>query len=198
MKSIKRIFLDLDDVLNRFTMPALAHVGCPVSRYTYDKYPIECGYDIIKAANTFSESEINRFFNREEFWSLFDEKFWAKLPVSSEMLHFVDWAQIAVGTENVYILTSATGAKGCLEGKRKWVLKHLGCDWLKRMITCTDKFVCANDLSLLIDDSWDNINKFINKGGHGILVPRPWNPCHSENTLTSVLSELVRITGVTL
>lgn len=195
---IKRIFLDLDDVLNKFTMSALHHVGCPVSQYTFDEFPVECGYDIIKAANSFFRSEQDHFFGRDEFWSLFGEKFWANLPVASEMLCFIDWSVTAVGIKNVYILTSATGAEGCLEGKRKWIIKHLGHDWVQRLITCKDKFVCAHSYSLLIDDSWDNVAKFVDEGGRAIIVPRPWNFRHGENALSHVRIRLAKAIGVTL
>ncbi len=198
MKTVKRIFMDLDDVLNRFTMPALVHVGCPVSKYNYDKYPIECGYNIIEAANSFLWCGGEHFYNRDEFWSLFGEKFWANLPVSSEMIHFMGWAETAVGTGNVYILTSATGAEGCLEGKRKWIIEHLGFPWVGRLITCADKFVCANDSSLLIDDSYDNVDMFIKHGGRGILVPRPWNILHGKNALSHVRCVFAEMIGVTL
>ncbi len=201
MKMFDRVFLDMDDVLNRFTMPALAHVGCPVSRYNFDKFPVECGYDIIRAANSFSGSEgdqfydqeRDQFFNRHEFWTLFGEDFWVNLPVSSEMIHFIDWTVTAVGLKNVYILTSATGAAGCLEGKRKWVMKNLGSNWLGRLITCKDKFVCANKHSILIDDSQANVDKFRDHGGHAIMVPRPWNPLRGNNAEKHVRCELLRM-----
>ncbi len=193
MSKIKRIFLDLDDVLNRFTMPALHHVGCPVNKYTFQKFPVECGFDIIAAANSFSVKASGRFFCRDEFWSLFDENFWANLPTSSEMIQFIDWAQIAVGLKDVYILTAATGEEGCLEGKRKWIIKKMGSIWAKKMIICTDKFVCANEYSILIDDSQKNIDRFRQAGGYAIIVPRPWNKLHKENSLIHVKSELSKI-----
>ena len=184
---INRIFLDLDDVLNRFTMPALHHIGCPVSKYNFDKHPNECGFDIIAAANSFFDVDI--FHDRDEFWSLFKEDFWATLPVSSEMIHILDWSEQLVGIKNVYILTSATGAEGCLEGKRKWVNTHLASSYGRRLITCTDKFVCANKHSILFDDSDNNIDLFKKEGGHVVVVPRPWNSMHDsikEGTLKTM------------
>ena len=191
MKKFDRVFLDLDDVLNRFTMPVLAHIGCPVSRNDFRKFPVECGYDIIKAVNTFFFSSVH-FYDKHEFWTLFGEKFWANLPVSDEKDEFVRLATEAVGIENVYILTSATGAVGCLEGKRKWVKKHLGSSWLRKLIICTDKFVCAHD-SLLIDDSHQNVMLFRGAGGHAITVPRPWNPLWGRDALSHVKRSLRRI-----
>ena len=173
-------------------MAALEHVGCPVSRNTFEKFPVECGYDIIAAANSFFKKDSNCFFeDKHEFWSLFGEEFWSGLPVSDEMVAFMDWSLAAVGLKNVYILTSATGAEGCLEGKRKWVLKYLGRRWLQRLITCKDKFVCAHN-SLLIDDSEENVKRFIEEGGSAILVPRPWNSLNGADALAHVKLELAK------
>ncbi len=190
-KLVKRIFLDLDDVLNKFTMPALYHVGCPVDSDSFVDYPVECGYDIVGAANIFSK-KIDRFFDRDEFWSLFGESFWENLPLSDEAVNFVHLAMDAVGYNNVYVLTAATGTAGCLEGKRKWVMKYLGSSWLRKLITCTDKFVCAHD-SLLIDDSQDNVCAFTKAGGLAITVPRPWNPLWGYDALLHVKRSLKRI-----
>ena len=48
---IKEIFIDLDDVLNTFTMYALSEMGCAVSPTSYDEYDSDWGYDIVKACN---------------------------------------------------------------------------------------------------------------------------------------------------
>ncbi len=184
-KIVRRIFLDLDDVLNKFTMPALAHIRCPVNPDSFYDFPVKCGFDIIKAANTFFQEDPKHFFFRDEFWSLFGESFWANLPVSNEADDFVNLAIAAVGSKNVYVLTAATGIAGCLEGKRKWVMKNLGSSWLPKLITCTDKFVCAHD-SLLIDDSQANVEAFATAGGSAITVPRPWNPFWGKNALLHV------------
>lgn len=190
-KLIKRIFLDLDDVLNKFTMPALAHVGCPVDKDSHGNFPTKCGFNIVEAANSFFKSESEHFFDKNEFWSLFGEEFWASLPVSSELSNFIYWSRSAVERRNVYILTSATGVEGCLEGKRRWIIRNLGSKWIRKLITCKDKFVCAAD-SLLIDDSQKNVDEFIEAGGSAITVPRPWNPLWGKVASTHVKSEIAK------
>ncbi len=193
MNKVKRIFLDLDDVLNKFTMAALHHVGCPVSRDDFKRFPVECGYNIIGAANTFFGKDSCKFYDRYEFWTLFGEEFWASLPVSDEKDAFMKLAIDAVGYKNTYILTSATGVEGCLEGKRKWIINNLGWQWVTKLITCKDKFVCANEYSILIDDSYENIRKFRDYRGRAILVPRPWNLLNHTSALTHVKAEITRI-----
>ena len=81
-----RIFLDLDDVLNRFSMPALAHVGCYVNSESFDDFKPEWGFDIIKAANALHPCGPETF-TRASFWSRFKREDWANLPVSAEF----DW-----------------------------------------------------------------------------------------------------------
>jgi len=76
-----RIFLDLDDVLNRFTMPALAHVGCYVNAESFDDFNPAWGFDIIKAANELHPCAL---FTLASFWSIFTRKDWAHFPVSDE------------------------------------------------------------------------------------------------------------------
>ena len=95
---IKTIFLDLDDVLNRFTMYALEHVGCDVNAYDESSYKPEWGFDIVKAANALSLNRnelspgavvaclhpIDIFFSPEIFWSRIGREVWAYTPVSEE------------------------------------------------------------------------------------------------------------------
>jgi hypothetical protein len=46
----------------------------------------------------------------------------------------------------------------------------------------TAKWFAAGPDTWLIDDSDKNIRMFREWGGHGILVPRPWNPYKSRGS----------------
>ena len=78
-----KIFLDLDDVLNSFTMPALAEVGCPVGPYEYEKFNPAWGFNILRAANALHR---NRDFTKAEFWRALTATFWSTTPKSQECI----------------------------------------------------------------------------------------------------------------
>ncbi len=79
---IDRVILDLDDVLNCFTLEALAHVGCDIEPGDFDSFKPEWGFGIIQAANDLHVQ--NESFTLSTFWSKFDRQFWAELPKSKE------------------------------------------------------------------------------------------------------------------
>ncbi|KKL56726.1 hypothetical protein LCGC14_2242540 [marine sediment metagenome] len=92
-----RIFLDLDDVCNDFTMHALKHVGCLGS------YDPKWGFDIIAAANGLSSYSK---FTPDAFWGLMAREVWASLPESEEFHSLLSKCEKLVGRENICILTA--------------------------------------------------------------------------------------------
>ncbi len=48
----------------------------------------------------------------------------------------------------------------------------------RTIISYAPKSLLAGPDTLLIDDKDENITEFRAGGGHGILVPRPWNKLH--------------------
>jgi hypothetical protein len=54
------------------------------------------------------------------------------------------------------------------KGRKEWVLKNLGAEWLDKLIFERDKQKYANPQSLLIDDLEGNINRFKENGGKTI------------------------------
>jgi hypothetical protein len=162
-----KIFLDLDDVLNDFTMHTLRKLGCGI-----DKYDPEWGWDIVTAANS---SHPLRHFTPESFWSSFGREHWATVPKSGMCDWLIDTAAGLVGQENVFILTCPTRDPASLSGKLEWIYSNLP-TWLHRQYVMSPrKFLCASPTSLLIDDRDDNVDRFCEEGGRAILVPRPWN-----------------------
>ena len=79
---IRRILLDLDDVCNRLTMHILWHVGCDVDPMTFERYPVECQYDIVCAANKLFGYE--RFYRTKSCGTPFRESCGPRSPPSSE------------------------------------------------------------------------------------------------------------------
>lgn len=174
---IKRIFLDLDDVLNDFTLSALQFVGCPVGPRDFDKFDSKWQFDIIAAANALHDN--GRIFTPDELWRSLPRSFWAGVQPSAICDWLIETSASLVGPENVYILTCPTGYPDCIAGKLEWIQRFLP-HWLHRQFLIgKPKFLCASPESLLIDDSDANVNAFREAGGDSILVPRPWNSEHA-------------------
>lgn len=77
--------------------------------------------------------------------------------------------------EQIYLLTTPMSNPGSATGKTLWVEKHLP-EYKKRLIiTQAPKSLLARPDTLLIDDKTENVDEFIEAGGYGLLVPRPWN-----------------------
>lgn len=188
---IKEIYLDLDDVLNRFTMSALRFVGCPVDPMTFDKYPVECGFDIICATRTLIGGDYTT--DLQTFWDGIPRKFWATVPKSEECDWLLNYCAEWVGPENVQIATSPTKDPDCLSGKLEWIHQHLP-EWMHRQYSITPrKWKYGFPTTLLIDDSDANVRKFREHGGHAILMPRPWNTAHSRtDNIIPRLEEMFR------
>lgn len=183
---IKEIFIDLDDTLNKFTMEALAEVGCVGNQQNpLSNYNPAWGWDIIKAANALHP---HRKFTPEQFWRSFPKNFWASLPQSDEFDFLLEESIKLVGKDNICILSSPTWDPACAAGKLEWIQEFCPLWMHRQYLLGPEKFRCAKPGALLIDDNGDNTNKFYAKGGRTILVPRPWNRRHKGNTMDHLAS----------
>ena len=173
------LFLDLDDVLNKFSIQALMHVGCPVGGDDYAEYPEECGWDIVAAVNKLlgitKDSGIE-LWTPDDFWSYFEKDFWVNIPRSDEFDDLLDIARIMFGYDNTYILTSPIVDPQCAAGKIEWIEKNLPKELHRNYVITPHKELCKIDGALLIDDNMDNIKKFDSGMTAALAVSRPWNP----------------------
>ena len=81
--------------------------------------------------------------------------------------------------ERVYLLTTPMPNIESASGKIMWVRGNMPTIYLKQtIITQAPKHLLARPDTLLIDDKDENIDGFIEAGGRGLLVPRPWNRAH--------------------
>ncbi len=178
-----KIFLDLDDVCNKFTMHALKAVGCPVEAGGLHLFNPEWGFDIIQAANALYPTCDSHFkFTSEWFWNEIDREVWVTAPESDEFRELLKRCEDLVGSNNVHILTTPVKDPESLAGKLEWIHEHFP-EWMHRQyLMGPQKYLLADSLSLLIDDSEKNVMEFRRHGGQAILVPRPWNSLHSVNT----------------
>ena len=181
---IKTIFLDLDDVLNRFTMCALQHVGCDVNAYDDTSFNPEWGFDIVKAANGLPHRKgYPCFFTLGTFWDSIGRSVWAKTPMSSECGFLIHKCKQMVGRDNVCILSCPINDPECLAGKLEWIQRYMP-PWLYRQyLLGPQKWMCARPDALLIDDSDKNVESFRAAGGQALLVPRPWNMAYGIDTI---------------
>ena len=186
---IKRIFLDLDDVLNTFTLSALQFVGCQIGPFDYDKYRPEWKFDIVKAANALLSG---KEFNSTSFWTALSPEFWKSISKSQEFSWLLSLCKILVGRENVCILTAPIIPSYVASAKVDWITTYCP-RWLHhQFLIGPDKTFCASSAqdALLIDDSDANVNAFRDHGGQAILVPRPWNTLYGKDTTTHVITEV--------
>lgn len=179
---IRRILLDIDDVLNQFTLYALRHVGCVLS--SLNEFPAHVGFVIEDAANELLGYK--RYSDKASFFAEIDRDFWATVPVSQECGWLIQLCEQLVGRDNICLLTSPTHQPDCLAGKLEWIHDNLPA-WLHRQYLIGPvKHFCAMPEALLIDDSLKNVEMFEAHGGQTILIPRPWN------SYTAVAESMVR------
>lgn len=182
-----RIFLDLDDVCNCFTMHALRAVGCPVRANEFHKFNPEWGFDIVKAVNALHP---HYKFTPRGFWSFINREVWASAPKSVEFEFLLHRCETLVGRENTCILTTPTLDPECLAGKLEWIHRHFP-PWMHRQyLMGPQKHLLARPDALLIDDSDKNVVAFRGAGGQAILMPRPWNSLHNVDTEPHILRSL--------
>ena len=102
------------------------------------------------------------------------------MPDGREILQIVE---SFFGKENIYIWTRPVTpegnkwGRGCIDGKVAWIEREMP-DYLSRFTIGCSKFLAANERTILIDDSVENINEFRKEGGIPIIVPRKWNYHH--------------------
>ena len=163
---IQHVFVDLDGVLADFVGAALELHGRPD---VLDNWPP--GEWNISAVLGVSSGE---------FWKALDRQgagFWESLepfPWTFELLDTI--GKVAPFT----ILTCPSLDPGCLDGKVRWLHRHLGRSFRDFLIG-PSKHLLARPEFVLIDDSDRNIARFREHHGHGILFPQIWNANHSQN-----------------
>lgn len=168
---LREICLDLDDVLNTLAPRVLNAMGYPISPTDYTLYPREHGFGIESLVNEY----FGRAYTRETFWAAVPERVWYDVSETAFCQWLVNKTAAMVGRENVFIATATVDARGCLEGKRRWMREHLPL-WLQRQYAMTtEKWRLARPGVLLIDDYDENIRRWRERGGVAIQVPRPWN-----------------------
>ncbi len=183
VEPVSRIMLDLDNIVNNFTMHAMRYLGCKL-----DEFPIEVGYDIVAAINLTHPT--NRHWTPEQVWGTLGDDLWYHMPMSDFYQIILDYSVDIVGRDRVFICSALTENVHCTAGKLKWMQRNLP-EWLQDQYVLTSrKFLLANSRTLLIDDYPGNTTAFEEAGGRAILVPQPWNLYNRYDTKSFVTPAL--------
>ena len=141
---LKRIYLDMDDVLLNTTPTIAKFHNLPDPYLNRDNWEKRGLHELLGLS-----------FN--DCWDI-PWGVWAHIPK-------MPWADIciataieAVGEENVFILTSPIDGPDCAYGKQVWVERFLP-SFQDRLIVTRAKYACVGPEGLLIDDAehheWD-------------------------------------------
>lgn len=155
------VFFDLDGVLADFVRGAMAYHRkyIPIGDVRWD-FPPQLGFD----------SE-----NDPAFWNPLGEIFWKNLGILYDGMQVLYKLREIFPVHNIGVISSPCRTYGCDAGKRYWVEMNLPSDMRRNVFIGNNKHLIAGPGKLLIDDSDENIDKWIKAGGWGILAPRPWN-----------------------
>lgn len=161
-----RVFLDMDGVI-----VDLLGGMCKFHNLT-NPYANPDNYGVYNIANAFGISE-------EECWGRCEKDFWMNLEPTEEAKELIFFLELRFGRKNICILSAPTLNDGSEPGKKAWIKQHFP-QFTNQCLFGKAKHFCANQNSILIDDSDRNIDEFNKAGGFGLLVPRLWNKNYSQ------------------
>lgn len=169
---IKTVFLDMDGVLVNFLGGLHKALDVP---YSYENYPYEKGkWNMLTDIKGFSD--IPATFKQCNDCCTFE--FWQNLEWIHDGHDILRMVTKKFDTKNIYLLTTPMPNPQSSTGKQLWIKYHLPIYYKRVIITQSPKHLLARSDTLLIDDKDQNIDGFIEAGGRGLLVPRPWNRAH--------------------
>lgn len=186
MTKIKRIFVDVDEVLADFR-GAAARVWGVTMEELMPHWP-EGHWSIVEPLG----AALGRDLTVEEFWNPIDDEgmsFWSTLkplPWCQELIELVD----SVGVPIHYISSPGGSNYGCYSGKASWLDNVEGSN---QFLHITEhKHVCSQPGHLLIDDKQSNVDDWRDVEGEAILFPTHGNTRHlyKDNPLDHVRMRL--------
>ena len=159
-----KVYLDCDGVFADFVTGILK--ALEYGEYDIDKWPWGRVFDIFPLIGT----------NWKEASKLCTSDFWANLPWMPDGKDIYREVFTRFNVNDTMVLTKPMDNDESYTGKARWVTEHMPSLRRRLIPTHLPKEELAFDFNcVLIDDSQDNIDRFIAAGGSGILVPRPWN-----------------------
>lgn len=175
-----KVFIDVDGVLANFLGGVHKALGVP---YSYVQYP----YDKAKWHMLTDIPGVDKFTKVDD---LCNKQFWSNLAWMHDGEDILDAIQKKF--IETYLLTTPMPNPGSGTGKLWWIKQQVPKLYKKTILSYAPKSLLAGPDTLLIDDNDENIAEFVAAGGHGILVPRPWNALHgwADETLQVVKNSL--------
>ena len=155
---MKTILLDIDGVLADFVTGSIEACGLPIT------------HDEVTQWNYYEP-----YMTKEEFWKRIHAQkyFWEDLPVYPGA-HLLVEVMKQVGA--VYFCSDPSGDDEAATGKIRWLKRHgfvnPGED---NYILTPHKHLLAGPNVVLVDDYAENVKKFRDRGGEGVLYPQRWN-----------------------
>jgi 5'(3')-deoxyribonucleotidase len=154
-----KILLDMDGVLADFENKVYDLFGHPREKFD--------GNNMCDIAQSCGVS--NEAFDT----AMAVEGFFLSIEPLPWCFNLVEICEKRVGPENVAILTKPFSGQ-CAKEKVEWVAKYLP-SYAKRLLIGKAKHFCASPESILIDDTWKNLESFLEHGGQAILFPNLYN-----------------------
>jgi hypothetical protein len=115
----------------------------------------------------------------DQFWHDLQEEFWMGMDWDDQGIQLLEGLEGIFGDRIAMLTAPPNGRRGADEGKRAWIRKNRP-EYVERTFIGPAKQHMASINKILIDDSDRNINAFEAWGGHGVLIPRPWNTARGE------------------
>ena len=184
MKTPSEIYLDLDDVLNTFTESFLDNFGLKPDITTLCP---KIGWDMAAQINRLHGLEGDDRLTAKALWSMVRPSFWSSVPKAEHTDELVEMCLDLVGPKNVFVATSPTKCSQSMAEKHKWIIENLPRQLHRQFMITPRKWKLSQPGALLVDDCWTNIKceneqRWADRGGDYILVPRPWNELHDRTT----------------
>lgn len=162
-----KLLFDMDGVLSHLVKDSIKFHGkedlLPIRDVRWH-FPLQLGF-----ADTWDTA----------FWGPLCRKFWGNISPHEDGLELLRWAEHHHGVDRIGILSSPTKFDGCRDGKQDWVDRFLP-QYSKRCFLGSQKEFWADPHVVLVDDHDPNVEKFREKGGKALLLPRPWNERRGE------------------
>jgi len=163
----KTIFFDLDGVLNTFGDDFISYVKYYYKNSVWEKSPY--GYDLSKWFHTEGNHE------RHHTTTVFsDPLFWRNLHKNNKI--YTEMEEMDLYSKHfVYVCTLPFGWSFCPSEKEEWLKRNYPkINTNTDIVMLRDKHLLASN-GILIDDSPDNIRKFMNAGGEAYLYKTFYN-----------------------
>jgi len=107
-----------------------------------------------------------------EFWKGIDTReFWAGL---APLPYWEEMVTVCGNNGTVFLCSAPALSPECQAGKMEWIQRHFGQGY-RSYIFAPRKELLAAPGRVLIDDNDENIRRFRDYGGSGIVYPQPWN-----------------------